>query len=91
VRGGKFFSVKIVNSGTCGVNVDSQEERRGDVAIPQARDDDGEEGGANALGGVAEKWEEIRYLQRKSLHVGAGRGERGRNLKVAATRREAAE
>src|SRR5688500_19821484 len=40
---------------------------------------------------ISKKNEEIRYLRRKSLQMGEGRGDRGRNLKVAATSRDGAE
>ena len=88
MRGENIFGVKIVNAGTCIVNVDSEEKRRGDPACGMTWRH-GEEGGTNAQGRLAEKCEEIRYLGRKSLHWYAGSGERARNLKVAATARDA--
>ena len=85
MRGENIFGVKIVNAGTCVVNVDWEAKRSGDVATWRH----GGEGGRNALGRLAEKCEEIRYLGRKSLQLGAASGERGRNLKAAATARDA--
>ena len=73
--------MKIVNAEVRGVNVDLQGKRGGDPAGA----------GRNALGRLAKKNEEIRYLRRKSLQMGEGRGDRGRNLKVAATSRDGAE
>ena len=70
------------------MNVDLQEKRRGD---PAGAGRHGEEGGRNALGRLAEKSGKYRYLRRKSLQMGEGRGETGRNLKVAATSRDGAD
>ena len=76
--GENIFGVKIVIAGTCAVNVDWS-----------GRADEG--GGTTALGSLAEKCEEIRYLRRIILHWGVRSGGSARNPKVAATSQDGAD
>ena len=66
------------------MDVDSEEKRPGHDA-PWRQ---GEEGGSGALGSLAKKKEEIRYLQRKSLQTDEGSRETVGHLNVAATSQE---